>query len=158
MKYLTLTALLLLTACGTKSPSIEYVEGDSARYEAINRRTVNFLDRSEESLKPCLDIVNNKYATDLSIAAQCQQAVLLYRKYGGRPHLEPLYLTLMKDSDKIRSNQLVNNLDMIDAKFSEIEKRNEDNFYFTQVMRTQEFAQKAADVASTKVEGAKEVQ
>lgn len=158
MKRLLLLSLLLLTSCNFTTKVQEYDSPeDKARYEAIDRRTVKFLDRSETGLTPCLSAISNKYSTDLSIAVTCQEAVFLYRKYGGRPHLEPLYLTLIKDSDKVRANNLVDNLDKVEAKYTEIEERNKDNFYFNQIVQMQQFAQKAADASSTKVTEAKDV-
>lgn len=130
---------------------------DEERYSAIEQRTVRFLDRTEEGMKPCLDSIKNRYSSDMTIAINCQMAVGLYRKYGGRPHLEPLYLTLLKESDKIRVKQLVDNLDAVDAKFVEIEEKYKDNFYFNQVLGTQAFAQDTADITATKVDQAKEV-
>lgn len=151
MKYILSTILLsvLLVGCGKSA--------EEERYDAIDRRTVNFLDRAETGLQPCLDAIANKNSTDLTIAVNCQTAVFLYRKYGGRPHLEPLPLTLLKESDKVRALKLVDNLDMVDAKFKEIEARHVNNFYFNQVLQTQQFAQKAADTAAGRVEQAKEV-
>jgi len=147
---LVLTLALILSGCGKKTD-------DEIRYDAIDQRTVRFLDRAETGLKPCLDSIGNKNSTDMTIAINCQTAVQLYRKYGGRPHLEPLPLTLIRDSDKIRAIKLVDDLDIVDARFAEIEEKYKDNMYFNQVLMTQSFAQQAADTASSKVDEAKEV-
>lgn len=147
---LILTLALILSGCGKKTD-------DEIRYDAIDQRTVRFLDRAEAGLQPCLDSIANKNSTDMTIAVNCQTAVHLYRKYGGRPHLEPLPLTLHKGSDKVRAIKLVDNLDMIEARFTEIEEKYKDNLYFNQVLMTQGFAQQAADSASLKTDQVKEV-
>lgn len=147
---LLLILVAILSGCGKKTD-------DEIRYDAIDQRTVRFLDRAEAGLKPCLDSIGNKNSTDMTIAINCQTAVQLYRKYGGRPHLEPLPLTLLRDSDKVRATKLVDDLDIVDARFAEIEEKYKDNLYFNQVLLTQVFAQQAADSSSSKMDQVKEV-
>lgn len=150
-KLIVITILtIILSGCGKKTD-------EEVRYDAIDQRTVRFLDRAEAGLKPCLDSISNKNSSDMTVAINCQTAALLYRKYGGRPHLEPLPLTLLKDSDKIRATKLVDNLDLVDARFAEIEEKYSDNLYFNQVLSTQAFAHEAADSATNKMDQAKEV-
>ena len=119
--------------------------------QKINDKTVNFLDRAEIGLKPCLDSVENKNSTDMAIVSNCQQAVMLYRKHGGHDKLAPLYLTVIDKKDIVRADRLVDNLEKIDNKFKEIEKRNSDNLYFNQVILTQRLAQEAAEYGRKQV-------
>ena len=153
LTIVVITAILFIVTLNYKQlgRAVQEQKDVPEHIQKINDKTVNFLDRAEIGLKPCLDSVENKNSTDMAIVSNCQQAVMLYRKHGGHDNLAPLYLTVIDKKDIVRADRLVDNLEKIDNKFKEIEKRNSDNLYFNQVILTQRLAQEAAEYGRKQV-------